>query len=279
MDADFSDLLLFDTHVHLNATAFDADRAEVEARTFGRGVRAVVNIGPLESPDDNARGLAYARAHPRMYATIGVHPHFAAAYDPSRHRAELSALCADDRVVAVGEVGLDYHYDFSPRDVQRRCFEDFIAVAVEQNLPLVLHSREAAADTLAVLRSAGAERVGGIFHCYGYDVRVLDEVLALGFSIGIGGVVTFPKAVDLHEAARRVPADRYVLETDCPYLAPVPLRGRRCEPWMTGYVAQAVARLRGETPADVARTAFDNACRLFGLDAAAVREGAPRGAA
>lgn len=249
--------MLVDSHCHLGDAAFAADRAEVAARAFAAGVGHLVVIG--ESPNATELGLALA-ADPRISTTAGVHPHDAATWTDAR--AEwLAARLADPRIVACGEIGLDYHYDHSPREVQRRVFQRQMALAEAAGKPVVIHAREADADVAAILREF--PRVPAVLHSFSSGMPLFEAGVALGHYVSFSGMVTF-KSWALDDAVRGTPAGRLLVETDAPYLAPVPHRGKRNEPAFVTQVAARVAAVRGEDPADLVRQTGVNAQRLFG---------------
>jgi TatD DNase family protein len=250
---------LIDSHAHLDFPQFDDDRDAVIERARGAGLVAILNAG-ADLPSSRA-AVALADTYDFIYAAVGVHPHDAATVTPAV-LDELRALARHPKVVAAGEIGLDYYRDLSPRPVQRRAFADQLALAVELHLPVVVHSREAHDDVLAALQ--GWEGTG-VLHSYSAGPERLEEVLGLGFSIGISGPVTFRKADQLRAVAAAVPLERLLVETDCPYLTPAPYRGKRNEPAYVRYVVEAVARARGMPAEAVARATSDNARRLFGM--------------
>jgi TatD DNase family protein len=199
-----------------------------------------------------------ADAHPQFMATVGVHPHDAAKAAPDTWQ-RLEALLAHPKVIAIGEIGLDYHYDFSPREVQRDVFALQMQLAAAHRKPIVIHTREAWDDTIALLEQHWAPHgLPGVMHCFTGNIAQAEQSLALGFYLSFGGVVTFPKATELHEAARAVPLDRILLETDAPYLAPVPQRGKRNEPAFIVHTARRLAELRGVTVEEIARATTEN---------------------
>jgi TatD DNase family protein len=257
---------LIDSHCHLADAAFDPDRAEVLARARAAGVEAVICVA--DEVEETERCLALARAYsadsgvaPRLAATAGIHPHHAARF-PSDH-PRLSPLLADPLAVAVGETGLDYHYERSPREVQREAFAWHLAQAVALGKPVVVHSREADRDTARLLADAPAG-LTGVLHCFSAGAEVLEAGLARGLAVSFSGMVTFRNFGEAW-AVERVPDDRLLVETDAPYLAPVPYRGRRNEPAFVAATAARLAQLRGTTPDRVAEVAAANARRLFGL--------------
>jgi TatD DNase family protein len=260
---------LIDSHAHLDFRQFDIDRDAVIERARSAGLVAIVNVGA--SLDSSRAAVALAEQHDFIYATVGVHPHDAKRVTP-RVLDELRALARHSKVVAVGEIGLDYYRDLSPRPVQRRAFADQLALAAELELPVVVHSREAHDDVMAALRrwvssspGGGTEGGVGVLHSYSAGPGRLEEVLELGFCVGISGPVTFPKANALRAAAAVVPLERLLVETDCPYLTPKPYRGRRNQPAYVRYVVEAVARARGASAEVVAQATTENARRLFGI--------------
>jgi len=250
---------LIDSHAHLDFGHFNADREAVIERAREAGLVTIVNIGT--SLASSRATVKLAEQYDFIYAAVGVHPHDAKTVTPAV-LDELRALTRHPKVVAIGEIGLDYYRDLSPRDVQRRAFAEQLALAAELRLPVVIHSREAHADVLAALR--GWEGTG-VLHSYSAGPEHLEEVLGLGFSIGISGPVTFPKAERLREVAAAVPLERLLVETDCPYLTPVPYRGRRNEPAYVQYVVEAVACARKMPAETVAQATVDNTRRLFGV--------------
>ena len=251
--------MLIDTHCHLWFEDFDADREACLLRAVSAGVTGFVQVGTDIAAND--RAIALARAHPNMRATVGVHPHDATTLDDAS-LARLRAQAADPVVVAIGEIGLDFFRDHSPRDVQQHAFRRQLALAQELAKPLVLHCRDAHDDLLAILREDAPWR--GIAHCYSGGPDRLDAYLALGLHVSIAGPVTYKNAEGLRAAARAVPADRLLIETDCPYLTPMPHRGQRNEPAFLRFTAQAVAAARGETLVALAARTTANAETLLG---------------
>ena len=251
---------LIDSHAHLDDRAFGKDRAAVIARAFAEGIGIVTIGSDLRSSREAVR---LAGRHRRIWATVGVHPHDAKHVDA--HTLEgLEALAKHGEAVAIGEIGLDYYRDLSPRDVQRRAFREQLDLARRFGLPICLHNRESTDDLLAILREAGdAHR--GVVHSFLGDAELAREFLDLGLHLGIGGPVTYPKNGAVREAVRVVPPERLLVETDSPYLTPVPYRGRRNEPLYVAYVAEEIAALKGIDVEDVAARTTENAARLFEL--------------
>lgn len=251
---------LIDTHAHLNDAAYDADREEVVRRAREAGVRSIINIGYDVATTRLA--IELAETYQGLYATAGLHPHDASTCDASLV-SELRALAAHSTVVAVGETGLDFFRDLSPRDRQVDAFRRLIALAHELSLPLIVHDRDAHEEVLAILEQEDAARAGGVLHCYSAGTGYLEQALALGVAIGIDGPVTYTNAEDLRQVAARVPLDRLLLETDCPWLTPKPRGRQRNEPAFLVDVAARVAEVRGMALADLASATVANSLRAF----------------
>lgn len=258
---------LIDSHCHLDDKQFRRDREAVIQRALAAGVKTLLAIG--SGPPDLEGGIRLAEAWPQIYATVGVHPHDAAKATEQTWK-RLEELLRHPKVLAVGEIGLDYHYDFSPRPAQREAFVRQLALAREAGKPVVIHTREAWPATLAILKEywqpAG---LPGVMHCFSGGPTEAIQVLELGFHISFAGVLTYEKAVGLHQAARRAPLERLLVETDAPYLAPEPHRGRRAEPAHVVQTARRLGELRGESLEKVAAATTENFRRLFGLSAPA----------
>jgi TatD DNase family protein len=257
---------MVDTHCHLADDAFAADAAEAAGRARDAGVHDLLCVLDALEPVEHERAAALAAACPGLRTAIGVHPHRAGAFDgrpAAAAEAVRTLLAADPLARAVGEIGLDYHYDFAPRPLQRAVFAAQVALAGEIGRPIVIHTREADADTLDVLKQEGGTRVSGVFHCFSGDVGLARAALDLGFYVSFSGIVTFPRAAAIHEAARLVPDDRLLAETDCPYLAPVPHRGRRNEPAWVQAVAGRLGDLRGVPAGRIADIVTANYLALF----------------
>src|SRR5262245_37850678 len=250
-----------------------ADAGEYLARARAAGVEGVIAVGAGYGVGLNGAAVALAEDHPDVWATVGVHPHDAAEWTELAERA-LDGWLAHARVVAVGECGLDYWYEHAPRDAQRAALAGQIALARASGLPLVIHvrasrdSRDAYEDLLRSFDEYGAERVGGVIHCFTGDLELARDCLARGFDISFSGILTFKNAGPLREVAARLPLERLLIETDSPLLAPVPLRGRRNEPAFVGHVAACLAELHGRSAADVGALTAERARRAFGVAAA-----------
>lgn len=252
---------LIDTHAHLDHERFDEDRDEVIGRAKDAGVTTIITIGADLASSE--RAVQLAEQHASVYASVGIHPHDAsgateAAYD------RLQQLAMHPKVVALGEIGLDYHYDHSPRPVQRQVFVRQLNVARETGLPFIIHNRKADADVMAVLRDYGVG-LPGVLHAFTGSEAMADECLQRGYVLSTGGMMTFNQAADVRNVIAAVPLDKLLLETDAPYLTPVPLRGRRNEPAYVRIVAEFMATERGIDVDEVATVTSANAARLFRL--------------
>ena len=250
--------MLVDSHCHLDFADFAAERDAVIDRARAAGVGTMVTI--CTRLDEFPGVRAIAEAHDDIWCSVGAHPHEAADH-ATINADELAALATHPRVVGIGESGLDFHYDHSPRDVQERVFRSHIAASQASGLPLIVHAREADAEIAGILREEGAS--SGVLHCFSSGRALAEVALDLGFYISISGIVTFRNADDLRAIVRDVPLDRLLVETDAPYLAPVPYRGRRNEPAYVAATAAAVATLKGIEPDELAAVTTDNFFRLF----------------
>ena len=252
--------MLFDTHAHYDDDQFDPDREALLASLPEHGVGLVVNPGCTVASSRTAVELAHC--FPHIYAAVGIHPENCGDFRPE-HLTEIRALAQEDKVVAIGEIGLDYYWDKENHEKQEYWFRRQIALAREEKLPMIIHSREAAADTLRVMKEEKSEEIGGVIHCFSYSVEMAEEYLKMGFYLGIGGVVTFKNAKKIKEVVQMAPMERILLETDSPYLAPVPYRGKRNSSLYLPYVVQEIAELKGISEEEVIETTEKNAVRLF----------------
>ena len=250
--------MLFDTHAHLNDRAFNADRDALLAGFADRGVSYVLNAGcNLES---SRQVIAMAENYPWLYAAVGSHPDSA-----DEVNEELIALyrqlCTHEKVKAVGEIGLDYHYEDIPREIQQKAFRMQMALAQEVGMPVIVHEREAHEDGMSIVKEFPS--VTGVFHCYSGSAEMARQLIDLGWYIGFTGVLTFKNARKAVETAQSIPLDRIVLETDCPYMAPEPYRGKRCDPGMLPRMAEKLAEIRGISVEEAATATTENAKRLY----------------
>lgn len=254
--------MLFDTHVHLNADQFNEDLEEVIERALRQGVKNMVVVG-FDRPTIN-RALELAEAYSFLYASVGWHP--VDAIDMTDDDlAWLEELASHPKVVALGEMGLDYYWDKSPKEIQKEVFRKQIRLAKKVKLPIIIHNREATLDILDILKEEDAAEVGGIMHCFSGSVEVAKECLKMNFYISLGGPVTFKNAKKPKEVAKEIPLDRLLIETDCPYLAPHPYRGKRNEPSYVSLVAEEIAKLKELSYEEVVQKTYDNARQIFHL--------------
>ena len=257
---------LIDTHAHIDAADFDDDRGEVLERAREAGVQAIIIAGAARTAEDMARTVETAALSPALFASCGVHPHEARYLDRDL-MAALEAISEQADVIAIGESGLDYHYDHSPRGDQRAAFERHIELAERRGLPLICHIRDAHSEAQEILRSA--PNVRGVIHCFTGGPADAEVYLELGYWISFSGIATFGQNADpIREAAKLTPVDRLLIETDAPYLAPVPLRGKRNEPAFIVHTATRLAEVRGESLEAIATATTDNAHTLFALPSA-----------
>jgi TatD DNase family protein len=252
---------IIDTHAHLDDNKFRKDLQAVRARALEAGVTRIISVGSDFTSSRHA--CALADEHAEIYAAVGVHPHDAVTVVP-RTLEGLRLLASNSRVVAWGEIGLDYHYNFSPRDSQLDVFRKQLEIAGELNLPVIIHDREAHREVLSVLKDF-LGLTGVVIHCFSGDLQIAEECVNRGYYLGIGGTLTFPKNKDLKSVVQRVPLEHIVLETDCPYLAPQPWRGKRNEPAFLTAVLEEIAHLKGLSQDKVAQATTANAEKLFGL--------------
>jgi TatD DNase family protein len=259
--------MFVDSHAHLDGPEFDADRDDVIQRARDAGVSAILNVGTGD-PHSGAleRAVELAEKHPDIFASVGTHPHDARLCDDAAEQRIASLVRQSRRVIAWGEIGLDFHYDNSPREVQIEVFRRQLQLARDARLPVIIHTREAEAETIGALKSewAGAG-LPGIMHCFSGSLALAQQALELGFLISFSGIVTFKKADDLRSIAAQVPLDKLLIETDCPFLAPTPFRGKRNEPAFVVEVARCLAALRGVAIEEMARLTSANFAGVFKL--------------
>ena len=253
---------IVDTHAHYDDEAFDGDRKELLSGLRSHGIGTVVNIGA--SMASCRTTLALAAEYPFIYAAVGVHPNETGELSEG-DMDWLKAAAKEKKTVAIGEIGLDYYWDEPDREIQKKWFVRQLELAKETGLPVVIHSRDAAKDTLDIMKSEHHGETGGVIHCFSYGVEIAKEYLDMGYYLGIGGVLTFKNAKKLKEVAEYAPLSRLVLETDSPYLAPVPDRGKRNSSLELPYVVKALAEIRGITPEEVIRATAENARKLYRL--------------
>lgn len=253
---------IFDTHAHYDDEAFDSEREELIGSLKENGIGCVVNVGASISSCKTT--LKLAQTHSFLYGALGVHPNETAELTES-HMEWLKEALADEKIVAVGEIGLDYYWDQPEREVQKKWFVRQLALSKETKLPVIIHSRDAAKDTLDIMKAEHDGATGGVIHCFSYGVEMAREYLNMGYYLGIGGVLTFKNAKKLKEVVEYAPISRLVLETDCPYLAPVPNRGKRNSSLNLPYVVQAMAEIKNMEPEEIIRLTTENAKALYGL--------------
>jgi TatD DNase family protein len=269
--------VLVDSHAHLDSPRYDADRDELLQRAWQQGVRTVLSIGIGDGPDTMQQALELSRNYagktgiPRILATAGIHPHEAQLADPAALE-KLDDLLADPDVLAVGEIGLDYYYDHSPREQQKQAFVEQMEIAAARRRPIIIHCRPSEGssnawnDTLAMIESNWMRtNLGGILHCFTGEWEHARRAMDCGFLISFAGNVTFPKAEDIRKVAAKVPVDRMLIETDAPFLAPLPYRGKRNEPAWVGRVADKLAEVCSTTAEEVASSTANNFFRFFGV--------------
>jgi TatD DNase family protein len=255
-------IMLIDSHSHLEMPAFKGDLEQVIQRAKASGVEYIFTVGTEKK--DWMRALEIAHSNPSVYAILGVHPHNAKEIDEEIYPT-LRKLCRDEKVRAYGEIGLDFYRNLSPRDVQVKRFQEQIVLAKELRLPIVVHDREAHEETLEVLKSEKAEECGGIIHCFSGDYEMARECIEMGFYISIPGTITFKNAAGFQEIIKRLPLESLLIETDAPFLAPVPFRGKRNEPSYVRYTAEKVAEIKKVSFEKVAEATTENALRVYRL--------------
>ncbi|MGG3799678.1 TatD family hydrolase [Metabacillus fastidiosus] len=254
--------MLFDTHAHLNALQYENDVEEVIQRALDEGVSEIVVVG--FDRETIERAMELIEEYDFIYAAIGWHP--VDAIDMTDKDLQwIRELSEHPKVVAIGEMGLDYYWDKSPKDIQKEVFRKQIALAKEVKLPLIIHNRDATADVVAILEEEGASEVGGIMHCFTGSLEVAKQCMDMNFYISFGGPVTFKNAKKPKEVVQEIPLDRLLIETDCPYLTPHPFRGKRNEPGYVKYVAEEIAKLRNLSYEEIAKKTSDNGKKIFGI--------------
>lgn len=252
--------MLVDSHAHLDLPEFDNDQSEVIKRAKKSGIDYILTIGI--NSESCSKAIKLADSYDFIYASIGIHPHDAKDVNENTYTV-LKSLANNKKVLAVGEIGLDFHRNLSPRDIQIKRFREQINLANELKLPVIIHNRDAHKETLEILREEGAKNLGGIIHCFSGDYSMANSCIDMGFYISIPGTVTFPKAVGLQEIVKKLPISRILIETDCPFLTPVPYRGKRNEPSFIRYVAEKIASLKGKSFEEVAEITSQNFRSLF----------------
>ncbi|MBP2639220.1 MAG: hydrolase, TatD family [Firmicutes bacterium] len=253
---------LFDTHAHIDDEQFDADREDVIIRAAEKGVKYILCAGA--SMESSARAVALAESHPDVYAAVGVHPHDAGTVNEEDY-LQLAQWATLPKVAAIGEIGLDYYYDLSPRDVQKTVFGRQLDLARQVGKPFIIHDRDAHGDILDIVRKQ-AQGLSGVFHCFSGSWEMAKELLKLGYYLAIGGPVTFKNAAKVQRVAAQIPLDRLLIETDCPYLTPHPHRGHRNEPAYVRLVAEEIARIRNISLEELAAATTFNAKQLFKIE-------------
>ena len=262
-------MIFVDSHCHIDGEQFDADRDEVVQRARDAGVAAMLVVGTGDpNTDDFRKAVAVAERYDNVFASVGVHPHDAKLYDDKAERHLIDMISSTDKIIAWGEIGLDFYYDHSPRDVQEDVFRRQIREAGALGLPIIIHSRDADDETVAILREEcdNEDFKGGIMHCFGGTPQMAEDLMAIGFLISFSGNVTFKKAENIREAAKVVPIDRLLIETDCPFLAPIPFRGKRNEPSYVVHTAEFLAELYGMETGALAEATTGNFERFFGVN-------------
>ena len=254
--------MLIDSHAHIQGKEYAGEAADVIARARAAGVEKIIAVGGAGDMSSNTEAVALADSFPNIYATVGMHPHDAKEVGAEELRA-LRALTSHPKVIAVGETGLDYYYNHSPHEVQRRVFTQFIHMARQTGLPIVVHERDAAHKAAELLRSEGARELPGVIHCFTGNYEAACAYLDLGFYLSFTGIITFKNAEPLRDVVRKVPLERMLVETDSPFLTPVPHRGKRNEPAYVRLVAETVANVKGIALEDVARITTENVQNLF----------------
>ena len=254
--------MIFETHAHYDDKAFDEDRGNLLSELYQNGITTIINVS--SDLASIKKTLSLAEKYPYIYGAVGVHPSDSGELTEETF-LELTKACQHEKVVAVGEIGLDYYWQEPDKEIQKKWFERQLLLAQEVSLPVIIHSREAAKDTLDMMRALHAEKSGGVIHCFSYSREMAAEFLKLDYYFGIGGVVTFQNAKKLREAVAYIPIDKLLLETDSPYLAPVPNRGKRNNSGNIPYIAQEIAQIKGVSYEEIIAATRQNSERLFGV--------------
>lgn len=252
--------MIFETHAHYDDKQFDEDRDELLQSLSAAGVDKVVNIGA--SMDSNGKILELMDKYDFLYGALGIHPSDTKQLEETGI-GWLREACKHPKCVAIGEIGLDYYWEKEDRETQKKWFREMLNLARDQKLPVVIHSRDAAQDTIDIMKEENAQEIGGVIHCFSYSKEIAKIFLDMGFYIGVGGVVTFSNGKKLKETVEEIPMERIVLETDCPYLAPVPFRGKRNNSAYLTYVIEEIAKIKGLTTDEVERITYENAMKLY----------------
>ncbi|OGW44629.1 MAG: hydrolase TatD [Nitrospirae bacterium RBG_16_43_11] len=256
--------MLIDTHCHLTMPDFEADRSAVIQRAIDAGISHMITIGT--DIEDSKRAIALAEGYEFIYAAVGIHPHDARDITDIENVSDtIKKLASKKKVVALGETGLDYHYMHSPAEIQQEHFRLEINLAKSLGLPVIVHSREAKEDTLRILKEEKVEVTGGVLHCFSGDMDMAEKALNMGLYISFSGVITFKNAKKMHDIVKAIPLNRILIETDAPFLTPVPHRGKRNEPAYVKYTAEKIADIKGISLEELGKTITDNAARLFRL--------------
>lgn len=255
--------MLFDSHAHLNDEKFESDRRQVIEAMQAAGVSFITNIG--DDLSASRQSLALAKQYSFIYAAVGVHPHNVENLT-EQDMVELAELAAEEKAVAIGEIGLDYYYDNSPRDLQKKWFKRQIELALELDMPITVHNRDANGDCMEILKTYDIKKIGGIMHCYSGSPEMAKEVVSLGMYISMAGPVTFKNNRRGVETVREIPLEHMLIETDCPYLAPEPVRGTRNDSRNVRYVAEKIAQIKGVSFEEVARVTLENAKRVYRIN-------------
>ncbi|HEY5537871.1 MAG TPA: TatD family hydrolase [Acetobacterium sp.] len=256
--------MLIDSHAHIDEEKYDNDREEVLENARAAGVELIIN--PASDEESSRRAVALSEKYPMVYATVGFHPHDAKSYNCKEHGQMLREWAKKDKVIAIGEIGLDYHYDLSPRDIQQSVFVDQLMIAKEIALPVVIHNRESMEDMWRLLKEHFSPEVGGVMHSYSGSVEMARIFLDMGFYLSISGTLTFKNARKLPEVVAMMPLNRLLVETDSPYMTPTPHRGKRNEPAYVRFVAEEVARIRGMSIEALEEITTENTKRVFGIN-------------